>query len=69
MTNEEIYALYRAQDKYLKFSDFIENNIEWYWEDEDLSFRWESYTTSTEGAVLTVELLEEVRQKCLKGEL
>ena len=34
MNNREIYALFRAQSKYLKFSDFLENNIEWYWETE-----------------------------------
>jgi hypothetical protein len=29
MTNDEIYREFRSQDKYLKFSDFIENCIEW----------------------------------------
>ena len=36
MNNREIYALFRAQDRWLKFGDFLENNIEWiYEEDED----------------------------------
>jgi len=34
MTNEEIYALFRAQDRYLKFTDFLENNIEFIYEEE-----------------------------------
>jgi hypothetical protein len=34
MTNEEIYALFRAQDKYLKFSVFLEECIEWTYEDD-----------------------------------
>ena len=34
MENEEIYALFRAQDKYLKFGDFLEYCICWEEEDE-----------------------------------
>ena len=33
LTSAEIYALFRAQDKYLKFSDFLEHNIEFYYVD------------------------------------
>ena len=33
MSNQEIYALFRAQDEYVKFSDFLENCIEWETED------------------------------------
>lgn len=29
MSNKEIYEYFRSQDKYLKFSDFIENCVEW----------------------------------------
>lgn len=35
MTNEEIYELYRSQTQWVKFSDFLENCIEFYWEEEN----------------------------------
>jgi hypothetical protein len=33
MTNEEIYALFRAQKEHTKFGEFLENCIEWVDED------------------------------------
>jgi len=35
VTNDEIMTLFREQDKYLKFGDFLEHTIEFYWEDEE----------------------------------
>lgn len=35
MTNEDLYEAFRAQDKYLKFGEFLEYGIEWEEEDED----------------------------------
>jgi len=36
MTNEELYEAFRAQDRYLKFGEFLEHSIEWEGdEDED----------------------------------